>query len=353
MIRWTKPVFFLLLLSSWGWSDPRLGVDVHKTSDQVELRLNQDSPFVNVTQKWRENPHRLEIMIPKSVWSGKAVSGIDRGVVQRVEVKSGKDHVLITLFALQSPKMNWQSSADQKSWTLSISTNEISASNEPPRLPKIVVGGSKASNVTAATKSTPKPLPKVVKSSTAPLPAAKDNLSTRSTTSSHNIVDQRLISISFTNKELAGAIKDMAKAAGLEAKIGPEVKGKPVTESFKDTPVAQALTRVLGRQDQLFEVKFEGNIVHVFADESGSGTTLSPVVPLSPVRDITPASGVLVSDYFPLKPDKSVRDMAAAVRRLASNLEVIQDERLNVLFVRGSASELEKVRNLLQNALAK
>ena len=78
-----------------------------------------------------------------------------------------------------------------------------------------------------------------------------------------------------------------------------------------------------------------------------------PTPPQPNVSDSAARPTHVVSDYFPLKADKSVREMAGAVQRLVSDVEVIQDDRLNVLFVRGDAADLEKVRNLLQNALAK
>ncbi|MBS2040514.1 hypothetical protein JST97_36345 [bacterium] len=353
MNRLTAGLLFSLALSPLAWADPKLGVDVHKSSERVELRLTQDRPFESVSQKWRENPHRLEITVPKVEWQGKAVSNIDRGVLQKVEVKPGTGSVTVTLFALQNPKMSWISSADKKTWTLRISSNEMASSSEPPRLPG--ASGTPASTATAfsalppvrSNPTPPRPNPRPVATNSNPTvpptpPPARNN------------VDQRTISVSFNNKELASAIREMAQAAGLEAQIGPEVKGKPVTETFKDVPLSQALTRVLGRQSELFEVKFEGNRVRVFGDNSGGGATLMPTTNTQPsVPETASRPANIVSDYFPLKSDKSVREMAGAVQRLVSEVEVIQDERLNVLFVRGDAADLEKVRNLLQNALAK
>ncbi len=349
MNRLTAGLLFTLALNPLAWADPKLGVDVHKSSDRVELRLTQDKPFENVTQKWRENPHRLEITVPKVEWQGKAVSNIDRGVLQKVEVKPGGGSVTVTLFALQSPKMSWVGSADKKSWTLRIFSNEMASGNEPPRLP----GASPASSASAFSA-----LPPVKSNGTLPRPNLRP-VATRVPQvppTPRNSVDQRIISVSFQNKDLPSAIREMAQAAGLEAQIGPEVKGRPVTATFKDVPLSQALTRVLGSQQDLFEARFEGNLVRVFGDSSGSGATLVPGPAPVPQPNLTD-SGThpvnMVSDYFPIKPDKSVRELASSIQRLVSDVEIIQDDRLNVLFVRGEAGDLEKVRNLLQNALAK
>lgn len=352
MNRLTAGLFLALAFNPLAWADPKLGVDVHKSSDRVELRLTQERPFENVTQKWRENPHRLEITVPKVEWQGKAVSNIDRGVLQKVEVKPASGSVTVTLYALQSPKMSWVGSSDKKSWTLRISSNEMASNSEPPRLPGASAPASTAATAFSAlppvkSNTTPaRPNPKPVANNLPPTPPTP--------TPPRNNVDQRTISVSFTNKDLPSAIREMAQAAGLQAQVGPEVKGKPVTETFKDMPLSQALTRILGRQDELFEVKFEGNVVRVFGDGNGGGATLIPTVnPRPNVPENATRTVNIVSDYFPLKADKSVREMAGAVQRLVSDVEVIQDDRLNALFVRGDAADLEKVRNLLQNALAK
>ena len=349
MNRLTAGLLFSLALNPLAWADPKLGVDVHKSSDRVELRLTQDKPFENVTQKWRENPHRLEITVPKVEWHGKAVSNIDRGVLQKVEVKPGSGTVTVTLFALQNPKMSWISSPDKKSWTLRISSNEMAAGNEPPKLPGAVAASpASAFSALSPVKSTGTPARPNVRPVANRVPQVPPP--------TRNTADQRIISVSFNNKDLPSAIREMAQAAGLEVQIGPEVKGQPVTATFKDVPLSQALTRVLGSQKDLFEARFEGNVVRVFGDNSGSGATLMPGPAPGPQPNVTD-SGThplnMVSDYFPIKPDQSVRALASTIQRLVTDVEVIQDDRLNVLFVRGEAGDLEKVRNLLQNALAK
>lgn len=350
MIRNHAGLFFAIALSGLACADPKLGVDVHKASDKVELRLSQDKPFENVTQKWRENPHRLEITIPKVEWQGKAVSNIDKGVLQKVEVKPGGGVVTVTLFALQNPKMSWVSSADKKNWTLRISAGELASSTDVPKLPGATAGvASLPPARPAANPSGARPNPRPVANNS---PAVRPVPPTPNPP--RNNVDQRNISVTFVNKDLAAAIREMAQAAGLEADIGPGVKGS-VTATFKDTPLSQALTNVLGKQQELYEVKIEGNRVRVFGDNSGAGATLVPTVnPPTPVPDGGGTRSLkLVSDYFPLMPDKPAKDMVAAIRRAVSDVEVIQDDRLNVLFVRGEAGDLEKVRNLLQNVLAK
>ncbi|MBX3169738.1 MAG: hypothetical protein KF760_20210 [Candidatus Eremiobacteraeota bacterium] len=331
-----------IALTGWAGADPKLGVDVRKTSDRVELRLSQDKPFENVSQKWRENPHRLEITIPKVEWQGKAVSNIDKGVLQKVEVKPGAGNVVVTLYALQNPKMSWISSPDKKNWTLRISAGELASGNDTPRLP---VASKPAAAPGLAT------LPPVKPTATPDRPAPRPVTPTPAP--ARNNVDQRPITVSFINKDLPAAIREMAQAAGLEADIGPGVKGS-VTASFKDTPLSQALTNVLGKQQDLYEVKIEGNRVRVFGDNSGAGATLVPTITHpDPVSEGGTRSLNLVSDYFPLMADKSASQMVSAIRRAVSEVEVIHDDRLNVLFVRGEAGDLEKVRNLLQNVLAK
>ncbi|MBN9416230.1 MAG: hypothetical protein J0I12_12380 [Candidatus Eremiobacteraeota bacterium] len=349
---------FAIALNGLAWADPKLGVDVHKTSDRVEVKLSQDKPFENVTQKWRENPHRLEITVPKVEWQGKAVSNIDKGVLQKIEVKPGSGVVVVTVYALQSPKMSWVSSADKKNWTLRISAGEMAAGNEPPKLP---AGGAvqgfaslpPVKPVATPSRPAPRPTPPPVAHNDVPARPAQPTPPTPAP--ARNNVDQRIITISFVNKDLPVAIREMARAAGLEAEVGPEVKGK-VTDTFTDVPLSQAITRVLGKQQDLYEMKIEGNRLRVFGDNSGAGATLVPTVPVPPPVS-TDNTGTrtlkLVSDYFPLMPDKSAKDLVAAIRRAVADVEVIQDDRLNVLFVRGEAGDLEKVRNLLQNVLAK
>ena len=348
MTRNHAGLLFAIALTGWAYADPKLGVDVHKTSDKVELRLSQDRPFENVTQKWRENPHRLEITIPKVEWQGKAVSNIDKGVLQKVEVKPGSGNVTVTIFALQNPKMSWTSSPDKKSWTLRISAGELASGSETPKLP---VASAPASSGFAALPPV-KPNPTGARPN--PRPVANSNPPVRPVPPTpRNNIDQRTISVSFVNKDLPAAIREMASAAGLEADIGPGVKGT-VTATFKDTPLSQALTNVLGKQQDLYEMKIEGNRVRVFGDNSGGGSTMVPTpAPQLPVSDSGTRPLNLVSDYFPLMADKSAKDMVGAIRRAVSEVEVIHDDRLNVLFVRGEAGDLEKVRNLLQNVLAK
>ncbi len=348
-----------MALTGWAWADPKLFVDVQKSTDRVELRLSQDRPFETVTQKWRENPHRLEITIPKVEWSGKAVSNIDKGVLQKVEVRPATGSVVVTLFALQNPKMSWISSPDKKNWTLRISAGELASSTETPRLPVAPKSAATPSFATlppakppvkpAVTPSRPSPRPPVANN----VPPARPVPPTPSPT--RNNVDQRTISVSFVNKDLPAAIREMAQAAGLEADVAAGVKGS-VTATFKDTPLSQALTNVLGKQQDLYEMKIEGNRVRVFGDNSGAGATLAPTVtpPTPPSESVGATRSMkLVSDYFPLMADKSASQLVSAIRRAVSDVEVIHDDRLNVLFVRGEAGDLEKVRNLLQNVLAK
>lgn len=351
MSRSHTGLLFAIALTGWVWADPKLGVDVHKASDRVELRLSQDRPFENVTQKWRENPHRLEITIPKVEWQGKAVSNIDKGVLQKVEVKPGAGTVTVTLFALQNPKMSWVSSPDKKNWTLRISAGELASGNEPPKLPVI----SKAPAASPGFASLPAAKPAQTPSRPAERPQANNPNNARPVppTPPRSTVDQRTISVSFINKDLPAAIREMAQAAGLEADIGPGVKGS-VTATFKDTPLSQALTNVLGKQQDLYEMKIEGNRVRVFGDNSGAGATLVPTVTPPPSETVGGTRSLnLVSDYFPLMADKSASQLVSAIRRAVADVEVIHDDRLNVLFVRGEAGDLEKVRNLLQNVLAK
>ncbi len=363
MSRISNGLLFAIALNGLAWADPKLGVDLHKTSDRVEVKLTQDKPFENVTQKWRENPHRFEITIPKVEWQGKAISNIDKGVLQKVEVKPGAEVVVVSIYALQSPKMSWVGSADKKTWTLRISAGEMANGNETPKLPVVTSGGGNSFAALppvkpAATpaRPTPRPTPPPVATDTTPArPATPTPAPAAPTpTPARNNVDQRIISISFVNKDLPVAIREMAHAAGLEAEVGPEVKGR-VTDTFTAVPLSQAITRVLGKQQDLYEMKIEGNRLRVFGDNSGGGATLTPVAPTPPPASSTASTRPiqLVSDYFPLMADKSASQMVAAIRRAVADVEVIHDDRLNVLFVRGEAADMEKVRNLLQNVLAK
>lgn len=361
MSRISNGLLFAVALTGLAWADPKLGVDLHKTSDRVEVKLTQDKPFENVTQRWRENPHRFEITIPKVEWQGKAISNIDKGVLQKVEVKPGAGVVVVSIYALQSPKMSWVGSADKKTWTLRISAGEMASENETPKLPAAAAGNGLAAVPPAKPAATParpapRPNPQPVASDTtpvrpatpAPTPAAPNPTPPR------NNVDQRIITISFVNKDLPAAIREMAHAAGLEAEVGPEVKGR-VTDTFTSVPLSQAVTRVLGKQQELYEMKIEGTRLRVFGDNSGGGATLIPVAPTPPPASSTASTRPiqLVSDYFPLLADKSASQMVAAIRRAVADVEVIHDDRLNVLFVHGEAADMEKVRNLLQNVLAK
>ena len=360
MSRLKSGLLLSIALCPMAWADPKLGVDVHKSSDRVELRLTQDRPFENVSQKWRENPHRLEITIPKVEWQGKAVSNIDRGVLQKVEVKPGSGLVTVSIYALQNPKMSWVGSADKKSWTLRIFADEMASNNDAPKLPGAVAPVASKPVATparppvrpvGATPSRPVSANPSRPVSSVPVRPPVNNVPTPTPGPVRNNADQRTISVAFVNKDLPAAIREMAQAAGLEADVGPGVKGT-VTATFKDKPLSQVISNVLGKQQDLYEFKIEGNRLRVFGDNTGAGATLVPTVAPPTVIE-PPKSGKPVSDYFPLKADKPVKEMVAAIRRVVPEVEVIQDDRLNVLFVRGDASDLEKVRNLLQNVLAK
>ncbi|MBT9583319.1 hypothetical protein IV102_08210 [bacterium] len=341
MSTWKHTLALGLAISPWSWADPKLSVDLKKGSDKVEIRFSQSAPFETVTQKWRENPHRLEITVPKVEWSGKASSNIDKGVLQRVEMKQGQGSVTVTVLSLQNPKMSWVSSADRKTWTLRIATTEMAASAEPPRLPNAAaVSAAPKSFADLAVQTSGKPV-------SAPPPVRVRPPATPPSTS--NGVEQKLITLNLQNRDLPTAIREMARAAGLEADIGPGVEGS-VTASFTDTPLARALTSVLGKQARLYEFKIVNHRLRVFADADSAGTTL---VTSAPTQAGTPRSVNLVSDYFPIVADKPVSELAQAVRRAVTDVEVIQDDRLNVLFVRGDAADIEKVRNLLQKVLAK
>jgi len=357
--RLQSGLLFSIALCPLAWAEPKLGVDVHKSSDRVELRLTQERPFENVSQKWRENPHRLEITIPKVEWQGKAVSNIDRGVLQKVEVKPGAGLVTVSVYSLQNPKMSWVGSADKKSWTLRIFADEMASNNEPPKLPGAVVAAKPVATPVrpparpvGATPSRPVGTTPSRPVSSVPVRPPVNDIPPPAPNPARNNTDQRIISVAFINKDLPAAIREMAQAAGLEADVGPGVKGS-VTATFKDAPLSQVISNVLGKQQDLYEFKIEGNRLRVFGDSTGAGATLMPTVTPPPTSDSLPKSGKLVSDYFPLKPDKPAKDLVAAIRRAVSDVEVIQDDRLNVLFVRGEAEDLEKVRNLLQNVLAK
>lgn len=327
-------------LSSLAWAEPKLMVDVaKKSSDQVEIRLNHAVPLENVSQKWRENPHRLEIMIPKAEYSGKGATPIDKGVVQRVEVKSEKGNVVIRVLALQNPKMNWTGSADKRSWVLHIAPTEMSSAAEPPRLPGAVAAPAKPSGNVAVAPSRP----------VAPVapPRPRTNPTQTAAPSGPEPAEQKLISVSFQKKELAQALRDIAQAAGMEAEVGSEVKGT-VTASYSNLPMSKVLTNVLAQQDTLYEFRIVNNRLRVFGDATAGRTMTIPTTTYTAPKTVN-----LVSDYFPIDYRKSVSEAAAEVRRALSDVEVLQDDRLNVLFVRGDAQDVEKVRNIVQKFLAK
>ena len=355
MSRWKQAVLLGLTITPLAWAAPKLGVDVSKSSDRVEIRFSQPVPFATLTQKWQEKPHRLEITVPKVEWAGKGGTRIDKGVIQKVDIKPAQGGVTVTVMALQSPKMSWVSSADQKTWTLRMATNELSYSNEPARLPNEAAAAVPAKPVQTVEKPPSKPVatppskPVTIHNPT-PVPVTPPVTPPATQKGPAEGPEQKPITINLKNKDLPTAIREMARAAGMEADVGPGVEGT-VTASFTDTPLARCLTSVLGKQAKLYEFKVVNNRLRVFGDGETGGTTLVTSAP--PTTPTTAASGQQVSDYFPIVPEKPVSDLAAAVRKAVAGVDVIQDDRLNVLFVSGDAAEVEKVRNLLQNVLAK
>lgn len=151
------------------------------------------------------------------------------------------------------------------------------------------------------------------------------------------------VTLSLKNRPAAEALADMARAAGLVPDIGPGLEGN-VTVDLQAAPLSQAVTRVLGKQSRLYEYSVQNGKLRVWSDEADAGVTLVP--------DAVPAVARL-SDYYPIMADKPASDVADSVRRAVSGVEVLPDDRLNVLFVRGSAAELDQVRTLLRNVLAR
>ena len=394
------------------WAEP-LEVNVDKGGEQIRVRLTQSGPFSGIVQRWKTNPDRFEVVVPKAELQGKTVA-IDRGILQRIETKNAGESVLIQIYSMSQPKMTWSGSAESKTWTLHISSSVQASAGDIPRLPS---AGPAAKPAVAsrprpaapkpeppmATKPEPpvtaKPEPPVaakpepakppvkpepakppvkpeptkpsvkpdpVKPEPAkPTPAKAEPVANRPKPSEPTAKpepvavkpltpqppaaerpDQRLISIHFQNKDLPAALRDMAKAAGLEADIGPKVSGK-VTASFTATPLSKAVSTVLGKQEALYEYKIVNNRLVVTGDGGEAGATLTASPP-------TPARSVqMTSDYFTLKPDQSVGSVVDAVRKVAVGAEVYPDMRLNVLYVRGDAADLEKVRNLLKDMLVR
>jgi type II secretory pathway component GspD/PulD (secretin) len=153
----------------------------------------------------------------------------------------------------------------------------------------------------------------------------------------------RLVSLTYPGGDLAGALRALAKAAGIQAQIDPGVSGY-VTESFTDMPLNQAVTSVLGRQTELYNYKITATALIVTAPSGSSGgATLHS----------TAATGTAqVSDYFPIKL-KPVADVYQAAHRAFPELTYQVDERLNVLFAEGDPAIMERLRKLLQNVSAK
>lgn len=349
-----------LLLVAWMacgqgvWADPRLLVDVTSQAQRVDVRLTHSAPLEGVSQRWMENPRRLEITIPKAEWSGKGTVPVDRGVIQKVQVQQVPGAVKVQVLTLGSPKMSWAGSADRKVWTLRISPTDMVSAGQLPGLPAENSAQSAKTSVArpvAAPSGKPPAGPSQVATkapeSVKPPEAVKPPESVKPPEAAKPPVarpEQKLISVKFQEQDLASALKSMAQAAGMQVEIGPGVEGK-VTMAFTDTPLSKVLTSVLGRQENLYEYRIEGNRIRVFGDGGQAGSTL--VVPVSPER------GAYVSDYLSLQADKPVREVLDAVRKIAGGVELIPDERLNVLFVRGEEADLEKVRNLLRGVLVK
>lgn len=355
-----RPLYVLLAslsLSSAALALPLLDVHLNKGSEKVEVRLRLEAPFQGVTQRWKENPHRLEVVIPNVDWKEKSVVAIDRGIVQRLEAKPSGSGAILELITNQNPKMSWNSSPDRKEWTLVIRPSEMASGSDLPRLP----------GATAASTGSPGPAPVAAPRRPAPGPStavrpvapARPGESTRparppspgrpTPPPAAARPDQKPITLSFDNKPLGQAIREMAAAAGLEADVAAGVEGK-VTANFQDIPLGRALTSVLGKQEKLYEYKIVNNRLQVFADANDVGVT--KVVP-PPTPPTVPSGAPTVSDYFPIINDKSAAEVAKMVRKVAQDADVLVDDRLNVLFVRARAEDLEKVRNLLRGLLAK
>lgn len=322
------------------WAAPKLAVEVQRKGDRVEVVLTSPTPLAApaIQQRWKEGPHRFEVVVPKTEVARLSKS-IDRGVLQKIETDSSGDSALLRVVASGDPKMSWSASADRKVWTLSISTVDIAA-GKVPALP----GGSLASApVVSKPPARPSPPPVSVRP---PAPRAPENVATAppqpQPQAQPQRLDQRPITVSLQNKDLAVAIQEMARAAGLEAEVGPGVEG-PVSVSFREVPLGLALTNLLGKQTKLIEYRIEGNKLKVFTDDQGGAT-----IPVAPTR-----SGPTVSDYFPIVNEKKVAEVAQLVKRTVTQVDVHSDELLNVLFVEGAAGDLAKVRELLQNVVVK
>ena len=326
------------------WAAPKLAVEVQRKGDRVEVVLTSPTPLAapTIQQRWKEGPHRFEVVVPKTEVA-RLSKAIDRGVLQKIETDSSGDSALLRVIASGDPKMSWSASADRKVWTLSISTVDI-ASGKVPALP----GGSLASApVVSKPPARPTPPPVSVRP---PAPRAAENVATAppqpqpqpQPQAQPQRLDQRPITVSLQNKDLAVAIQEMARAAGLEAEVGPGVEG-PVSVSFREVPLGLALTNLLGKQTKLIEYRIEGNKLKVFTDDQGGAT-----LPAAPIR-----SGPTVSDYFPIVNEKKVAEVAQLVKRTVTQVDVHSDELLNVLFVEGAAADLAKVRELLQNVVVK
>ena len=342
-----KRVFTLALgLTLAAAADPKLTLDVSKSADEVEIKLTSSEPLKTATQRWKENPHRLEISFPKAKVAAKSHS-LDRGVLQKLEVKSAAEAATLEVHALQNPKMRWSASSDQKIWTLKIRATDLAADNAPPALPVAAAAPAKPAPGSKPPVAVHKPTPPKPKEFPSKTPADPTPAVVR--------VDQRPVTLQLDKKPLPLALRELAQAAGLEAEVAKGVEGT-VTAKFDQVPLARALTQMLGQQEKLYEYKIVNNRLQVFGDDSNSGSTLTvqadPTPKNTQVASAPPASALL-SDYFPIRTEHSVREAQDAVRNQVAGVQVWSDERLNVLFVRGQASELAKVRELLASLLAK
>lgn len=356
---YAKASLLALALSSPIWADPRLQVQVDSGGQHIDVKLSHAAVLQGVTQRWLQNPRRFEITIPKAEWQGKSLTPVDRGIVQKVQVQQGTGSVVIQIHSLGTPKMSWLGTPGQKAWTLRVSPTDMVASGQVPSLP----GTSVASRPPVAQPKPPVAQPKPPVAQPKPPeaqpkppvaqpkppveqpkpPVAQPKPPVEQPKPAQR-PEQRLITVNIVNQDLPSAIRQMAKAANMQAEVGPGVEGA-VTVSFTEVPLARALTSVLGKQAKFYEYKIDGDRLQVFGDSSAGGTTLVTSPPVNPAN--------LTSDYFTLQPDKPVGEMLDAVRRVAGAVELFPDERLNVLFVRGDEAEVEKVRNLLRNILVK
>lgn len=386
--------------------EPHVRVQVIVSSEQVEFSIVSNQPLAEPNFRKAGKAGRLELTLPHCALVSRAgKQALDRGVLQNVEVENINGGVLVGVSALSSPMSRATISPDHKSilWTVmtnvpgsglpSVQVGSTAHSHpvaaEPVRpkphpaavapvkpiaivapAPPPVVAPPPPSKPPAAPVATPRPVavaPKPALPASRPVaapvappapsrPAAQPPVAVVAPARPAPVAPtavvrpaapvnpgDRLVSLTYPSGDLAGALRALARAAGLQAQIDPGVKGS-VTESFTEIPLNKAVSSILGKQTELYHYEITSSSLVVTASgDSAGGSTLHPNLP---------GNRGLVSDYFPIR-QKPVAEVYQAAHRAFPELTYQVDERLNVLFAEGEPSVMERLRKVLQGVSAK